>query len=327
VLLVPKKDGTWRFAVDFRHVNKHTNMDPSTIPNAKLHLHALGGNNFFTCLDLLSSFWQQPLHPDDRHYTAFSMPGVGQLQWTVLPMGMRNSSQTQQKAMEDLVRGLDPDHVMCYIDDIIIATSDFEQHLILIDLLFRRLEAAGLALKFTKCEILRSLAHYLGHIISADRVAKDPRIVTKLCDLPTPTNVAELRAFLGVTNYYRDYIPNYSDMTTPLTDQVSPKQLWSWTTVHQRAFEATKAAMQAAQLLAYPNWDQSSCWPRTRRIAGSAVCSPRRMAKVVSSPSCSCRASCHQSKHATAPLNARPWQLSLACPSADTTCSAGAFYC
>jgi transposase InsO family protein len=256
VLLVPKKDGTWRFAVDFRRVNKYTNMDPATIPNAKLHLHALGGNNFFTCLDLLSSFWQQPLHPDDRHYTAFSMPGVGQLQWTVLPMGMRNSSQTQQKAMEDLVRGLDPDHVMCYIDDIIIATPDFEQHLILIDLLFRRLEAAGLALKFTKCELLRPSAHYLGHIISADGVAKDPRIVAKLCELPTPTNVAELRAFLGVANYYRDYIPNYSDMTTPLTDQVSPKQPWSWTTVHQRAFEATKAAMQASQLLAYPNWDE-----------------------------------------------------------------------
>jgi transposase InsO family protein len=256
VLLVPKKDGTWRFAIDFRRVNKYTNMDPATIPNAKLHLHALGGNNFFTCLDLLSSFWQQPLHPDDRHYTAFSMPGVGQLQWTVLPMGMRNSSQTQQKAMEDLVRGLDPDHVLCYIDDLIVATATFEEHLILLDLLFRRLEAAGLALKFTKCELLRASAHYLGHIISADGVAKDPRIVGKIADLPAPTNMAELRAFLGVANYYRDYVPNYSELTAPLTDQVSPKQPWVWSTVQQRAFEATKAAMEAAQLLAYPDWEK-----------------------------------------------------------------------
>ena len=75
------------------------------------------------------------------------MPGVGQLQWTVLPMGLRNSPQTQQRAMEQLIAGLDPEHVLCYIDDLIVATESFEEHLVLLDLLFRRLTAAGLALK------------------------------------------------------------------------------------------------------------------------------------------------------------------------------------
>ena len=243
VLLVPKKDGTCRFAIDFRKVNALTRMDPTGIPHAKLALHALGGNRFFSCMDMLASFWQQPLVETDRKYTAFSMPGVGQLQWTVLPMGLRNSPQTQQRAMEQLIAGLDPEHVLCYIDDLIVATESFEEHLVLLDLLFRRLTAAGLALKFSKCEFVRRSASYLGHIISADGIRKDPRLVKKIVDLPTPTDLTSLRGFLGMTGYYRDFVPGYSELAMPLTDQASPKRMWDWTPACAAAWPIPRLAL------------------------------------------------------------------------------------
>ena len=256
MVLVPKKDGTWRFAIDYRRINKMTSMDPAPIPHAKLSLHALGGNVFFSCMDLLSSFWQQPLHPDDRPMTAFSMPGVGQLQWTVLPMGMRNSSQTQQRAMEMLIRGLDPEKVMCYIDDLIVATHDLGSHLMWLDLLFRRLEAAGLALKLSKCELVRRSVTYLGHVVSAAGIQKDSRIVEKIRSFPSPRNVVEVRAFLGMVSFYRDFIPGFTELAIPLTDVVSTKKEWRWEQEQQRAFEALREAMAGPQLLAFPDWDK-----------------------------------------------------------------------
>lgn len=151
VLLVPKKDGTWRFAIDYRRVNTVTLMDPATVPHAQQSLAQLGGNRFFTSCDLLSAFWQQPLHPQDRQFTAFQVQGLGQLQWCVMPMGMRNSSQTQQRVMEQLLVGIDPKHVLCYIDDLIIATPTLQEHFELLDLVFCRLEAVGMVLKLSKC--------------------------------------------------------------------------------------------------------------------------------------------------------------------------------
>ncbi len=254
VLLVPKKDGTWRFAIDYRRVNAVTDMDPAAIPNAKLTLHTLGGNRWFTCCDLLSSFWQQPLHPDDRHYTAFSLPGLGQLQWTVVPMGLKNSPQVQQRTMERILRGLDADHTMCYIDDVVVATRTFQEHLVSLDLMFRRLEAAGLVLKFRKCEIARPSIAYLGHLLSAEGLRKDPRLTEKIKSLPPPKSVLEVRAFLGMVGYYRDFVAHFTELALPLTDLSSPKKTFEWGAAAQQAFELLKLAMVGPQVLALPDW-------------------------------------------------------------------------
>ncbi len=256
VLLVPKKDGTWRFAIDYRRVNAVTEMDPAAIPNPKLTLHTLGGNKWFTCCDLLSSFWQQPLHPEDRHYTAFSLPELGQLQWTVVPMGLKNSPQVQQRTMERILRGLNPERVLCYIDDVVVASPTFQEHLVMLDLMFRRLEAAGLVLKFRKCEIARPAIVYLGHILSADGLGKDPRLVQKVTEFPIPRSALEVRGFLGLTGYYRDFVPHFTEMALPLTELSSVKKTFEWTGEAQLAFNNLQKAMASPQVLALPDWNR-----------------------------------------------------------------------
>ncbi len=256
VLLVPKKDGTWRFAIDYRRINAVTLMDPTAVPHAQQSLAQLGGNCFFTSCDLLSAFWQQPLHPDDRQVTAFQIQGLGQLQWCVMPMGMRNSSQTQQRIMEQLLIGLDPRRVLCYIDDLIIASPTFKEHLELLDLVFRRLEAVGMVLKLSKCTFAQPRVHFLGHIVDANGLQRDPALVNKILDLPTPTSLEGLRSFLGAASYYRDFIPNFSELTWPLTELASPKKLFNWTDACQAAFDMTKKAMASPQVLALPDWSR-----------------------------------------------------------------------
>jgi len=164
IMIVPKKDGTWRFAIDYRKLNAITEMDPSSVPNAKNFLHSLAGNTWFSVCDMLWGFWQQPLCEADRPKTAFTVPGRKQHQWKVLVMGLRNSPQTQQRVMEGVLAGLDPQRVMCFIDDLMVAGRTFDEQLVYLDLMLRRLTSVGLALKLKKCELLRREVHYLGHI-------------------------------------------------------------------------------------------------------------------------------------------------------------------
>jgi len=256
VLLVPKKDGTWRFAVDYRRLNEFTEMDPAPLQQSRTILAELGGNEFFTCCDLLSSFWQQPLHPDDRHYTAFSMPGVGQLQWHVVPMGMRNSSATQQRIMDYLLQGLQ--RTWCFVDDVCVGGRNWEDHLINVDLFWRRLEEAGLALKFSKCELFRREAHFLGYRISQEGTRTDPRITDKIEAFPLPQSLSALRSFLGMANFYRDFIPRFADIAWPLINLTSQKRFKPIQpdSPEDLAFRSLKRALASSDVLAFPDFER-----------------------------------------------------------------------
>jgi hypothetical protein len=207
VMMVKKKDGTWRFAIDYRRLNDVTEMDPTPIPHLRTSLHQMGGNEYFSVCDMLWSFWQQPLHKDDVPKTSFSVDGLGQYGWLVVPMGLKNSPQTQQRAMEGVLAGLDPHRVLCYIDDIIVAGRTFSEHLLYLDLMMRRLQVMGLALKLKKCQFFLRQVHFLGHLLSGAGLSKDPAMVNKVLNWPRPTDVTALRGFINCVGFYRDFIP------------------------------------------------------------------------------------------------------------------------
>ena len=256
VMMVKKKDGTWRFAVDYRRLNDITEMDPAPVPHLRTSLHQMTGNSWFSVCDMLWSFWQQPLCADDIPKTAFSVEGMGQFGWSVVPMGLKNSPQTQQRAMEGVLAGLDPNHVLCYIDDIIVAGRTFHEHLLYLDLMMRRLQAMGLALKLKKCQFFRRQVHFLGHLLSGNGLTKDPTMINKVLNWPRPKDVTSLRGFINCVGFYRDFIPLFSDVSEPLvalTRKGADVQN-GWGESQQTAFLQLKAAMASPQVLALPDF-------------------------------------------------------------------------
>jgi transposase InsO family protein len=260
VIIVPKKDGTWRFAVDYRRLNSVTEMDPAPVPNMKATLSRMGGNVWFSCCDLLSSFWQQPLCENDRPKTAFSIYGLGQFQWKVVPMGLKNSPQTQQRAMEQLLSGLNPSRVMCFIDDILVAGQTFEEHLAHLDVMMRRLQDVGLALKLRKCDFFRKEILYLGHVLGHGVIKREERITRKALEWPEPTDPSSLRGFLSCVGFYQDFIPKFAEIAAPLykltRKGVDFAATWAASPEYCDAWQQLRACIASDQVLALPDWDK-----------------------------------------------------------------------
>jgi hypothetical protein len=231
-------------------------MDPSPVPNAKNFLHSLAGNEWFSVCDLLWGFWQQPLCKEDRPKTAFTVPGRKQHQWKVVAMGLRNSPQTQQRVMEGVLAGLDPERIMCFIDDIMIAGRTFEEQLVYLDLVLRRLHSVGLALKLKKCELLRREVHYLGHILGGGCLKRDPRLIQKALELPRPKDVTSVRGFLNCVGFYRDFIPTFTEIAEPLYEltKSGTNVMEMWNDACETAWQQLCACMASPQVLALPDF-------------------------------------------------------------------------
>ena len=178
VVLVSKKDGSLRFCVDYRAVNAVTYKDAYPLPNIGACLDALEGCSWFTTLDLRAGFFQVPLHPDDRDKTAF-ITRRGQFRFRVLSMGLCNSPSCFQRLMDLVLRGLTWSSCLVFIDDVIVMSRSFDQHLEHLAAMFQRMREAKLKLKPSKCHLFRRVVKFLGHVVSAEGTAVDPE---KSCD-------------------------------------------------------------------------------------------------------------------------------------------------
>jgi hypothetical protein len=148
-------------------------------------------------LDLTSGYWQVEVAPEDRPKTAFST-GTGLYEFNVLPFGLTNAPRTFERLMEHVLSGLQWRICLVYLDDIIIFSKTFEEHLSRMGEVFTRLEQAGLKLKPKKCDLLKTKVLYLGHVVSREGVSTDPEKITKVRNWPVPRNVKEVRHFLGL---------------------------------------------------------------------------------------------------------------------------------
>ena len=253
IMLARKKCGGWRYLTDFRKVNAVCEKVVYPLPRIEDSVQRLESPQFFTSMDLTKGFWQIPVHPDDRKFFAFSTESM-HLEYLVAPMGAKNTPSYLSSLMQLVLRGLPIQHVISYLDDILVADTSMEDHLRHLDQVLTALAKAGLKLNPAKCAVARESVICLGHKLSRDGIAPDPANIAKIKSWKVPDNVKKLRAFLGLSGYYRQYVQGYSEIACCLTDLTKDDCRWKWGDEHQKAFETLKDALTSDKVMAYPDF-------------------------------------------------------------------------
>ena len=253
VLLVPKKLGGWRFVTDFRKVNARCERVVYPLPRIEDSLRKLQQPRYFSTMDLTKGFWQVPIKEEDRKFFAFST-GTMHVEYNVMPMGALNSSSTMQALMSLILRGLPPEHVLCFLDDILVASSTMEEHLQHLDLVLSAIAKAGLKLNPKKCLFAQAEVTCLGHRLSRDGIGPDPANLEKIRKWKPPTNRTEVRQFLGLTGYYRHMIKDYAKIAAPLTDLTKRDVEWSWKDKEQLSFVTLRDHLTSSTIMSYPDF-------------------------------------------------------------------------
>ena len=262
IVLVRKKDGALRFCIDLRKLNDRTVKDAQTLPRIEESLDSLNGAVIFTCLDLKSGYWQVELDEESMPYTAFTVGPLGFYECIHMPFGLTNAPATFQRLMESCLGDLHLNWCIIYLDDIIVYSKTPEEHIERLDGVFAKLREAGLTLKPSKCEFLKSRITYLGHIVSKDGIETDPKKISAVLQWPKPTTVTQVRKFLGFTNYYRKFLHNYAKIAKPLHlltsgDNANKKRSKIiWSDDCEEAFELLKKLCSNTPVLAYPNYQR-----------------------------------------------------------------------
>ncbi|KAJ4780691.1 polyprotein [Rhynchospora pubera] len=252
VLLVRKKDGTWRFCVDYRALNAVTIRDRFPIPTVDELFDELNGATVFSKLDLRFGYHQIRVHEDDIHKTAFRTHH-GHFEFRVMPFGLSNDPSTFQALMIEIFQPLLRKFVIIFFYDIVVYSGSLEAHLEHLSQVFQILRSNQLVVKPSKCTFAVSQIAFLGHIISASTVAADPDKLKAIADWPTPTTQRQLRGFLGLAGYYRRFVHRYASIAGPLIDLLS-KDKFLWSESAQEAFLTLKTALISAPVLALPNF-------------------------------------------------------------------------
>ncbi len=263
VVLVRKKDGRLRFCIDMRKLNSKTLKDSYYLPRIEQTLDHLLGSKIFTSLDLKCGYWQVEMVEECKPYTAFTCGPLGFYECDTMPFGATNAPATFQRLMENCLGELNLNWCIVYIDDIIIFSDTPEEHLKRLEAVFAKLAAAGLKLKPSKCEFFKKEITYLGHLISKDGVATDPKKIDAITKWPVPKTVNEVRTFLGFAGYYRRYIKGFSRIARPITNltrglestssRMAKKTMVDWGEDEQEAFQKLKDCFLTAPILAFPD--------------------------------------------------------------------------
>ncbi|XP_033730000.1 uncharacterized protein LOC117319277 [Pecten maximus] len=255
VVMVKKKDGSNRFCIDFRGLNRVTIFDAEPMPNTEDIFARLGNARYFSKLDLSKGYWQVPLSADAKEMTAFTTPR-GLFQFRVMPFGLVNAPATFSRLMRKLLRGMD--HLDNFIDDIIIYTDTWEKHMDVLSELFSRLRNAGLTARPTKCSIAFGSLSCLGHVVGERRIQLEDDKVQAIASAPRPETKKQVRSFLGLAGFYRRFIPNFAAIAVPLTDLTrkgAPNKV-EWLESHERAYATLKKLLTARPVLKLPNLEQ-----------------------------------------------------------------------
>ena len=250
--IIPKKDRTVRFISDFRELNKRIKRKPFPIPKIQDLLLKLENFQYATSLDLNMGYYHIELAPESKRLCTIVLPW-GKYEYQKLPMGLCNSPDIFQEKMSELFAGFD--FVRTYIDDLlIISKGSFEDHLSKVDSVLIELEKAGLKVNATKSAFAQEELEYLGYWITREGILPLQKKIDAIQNIARPTNVKELRSFIGLVNYYRDMWKRRSEILAPLTALTSSRTKWKWTDIHQHAFDRMKRTVSRETLLAYPDF-------------------------------------------------------------------------
>ena len=252
-ILVPKHDGGFRFCTDFRKVNDKTKSDSFPIPRIADCIDQIGNAKFVSTFDMLKGYWQVPLTQRAREISAFVTPS-GLYQYKVMPFGMKNAPATFQRMVNKLVR--DIDGCEGYIDDVVIFSDNWSDHIRQIERFFQIMREAKLTINLMKSEFGKATVKYLGHIVGQGQVRPLDAKIQTIVKYPIPTSRKELARFLGMAGYYRNFCLNFSEIAAPLTNLLSKKVKFVWTDDCQLAFDKVKLLLQKSPVLKSPDYEK-----------------------------------------------------------------------
>lgn len=255
VLFVHKKDGSMRMCIDYRALNKITVKNRFPLPRIDEMLNCLHGAKVFSKIDLKSAYNQIRIAEPDIPKTAFRTR-YGHYEFLVMPFGLTNAPATFQLLMNTLLADYLERFVLVYLDDILIYSRSEEEHERHLRLVMQRLRDAKLYASPGKCEFWRSRVEFLGHILTSDGLGMVDNKIKAIQDWKPPTKLSELRSFLGLANYYRRFVRDFSAIALPLTELTRKDQHFVWQSRQQDAFERLKLALVSAPLLVLPDFSK-----------------------------------------------------------------------
>ncbi len=256
VVVVPKKDRSFRLCVDYRGLNAKTHLDAYPMPQIQEILESFHGATVFSTLDLKSGYWQLEMEEDSIQKTAF-VTSAGLFEFLRLPFGLKNSAASFQRLMETVLRDLKGKCCLVYIDDVVVYSKNEEEHMYDLTRVFKYLHNAGLTLNLGKCNFMQRNITYLGHIISAEGVKTDPNKISAINNFPTPQSLKDVQRFLGLAGWYHRFIPHFSTNAAPLHALKQKKSTWIWEEECQRAFNIIKQDLTQAPVLLPPDFNRS----------------------------------------------------------------------
>ena len=251
VVIVDKKDGSKRFCVDFRKLNKITKLNSYPLPVIDDILALLGKARYFSSLDLKSGYWQVLMDETDKEKTAFTCHR-GLFEFNVMPFGLTNAPAIFQELMNRVLEGL-TNFSVAYLDDILIYSETLTDHLRHIQSVFDRLREHNLRLKLKKCSFLKKGTNYLGFVINENGIQPEHNKVNVIRSLSPPTSVRDVRSFIGMCSYYRRFIPKFSQIAEPIIVLTGKYAKFKWGPECQIAFDKLKDALVQLPLLSFPD--------------------------------------------------------------------------
>ncbi|XP_062400896.1 uncharacterized protein K02A2.6-like [Sardina pilchardus] len=249
IVPVLKPDNSVRICGDYKlTVNQVSKLEQYPIPKLEDLFEKLSGGEKFSKLDLSHAYQQVILDEASKPYVTINTH-KGLFQVNRLPFGVSSSPAIFQRMMESLVAGIP--NVAVYLDDILLTGQSDQDHLATLNEVLTRLQEAGLRLKRSKCAFMEQEAEFLGHKVDANGLHPLPHKVRAIQDAPAPSNVTELRAYLGLLNYYNRFLPNLSTLLSPLHELLRKETAWKWEAGQERAFEESKRLMQSSDVLVH----------------------------------------------------------------------------
>lgn len=255
IVLVPKKNSTQpRFCSDMRKLNSISCFDTYPMPRIDELLERLGKAKYITTLDLCKGYWQVPLDPACKENTAFQIPGMGLYHYTVLPFGLHGAPATFQRLM-DIVLNDCSRFAAAYLDDVVIYSESWEEHLQHLGVVLTKIQGAGLTLNTNKCSWAQEEVKYLGYLVGHGQIKPQVEKVKAIQLIPGPLTKKQVRSFLGLVGWYRRFVPHFATLAAPLTE-LTKKSVSKiiWNDECENSFQTLKRQICQAPVLQTPDF-------------------------------------------------------------------------